>query len=933
MKKTAAFFILGLIILMPLSAGNRYPAWNKIHTKHFTLVFEENSRESAEEIAGFCEEVYTKVTGFFGSYPENILCIIHGSIDTSNGDFYPLPLELNLYTTSPSTPLIGARDGNWLKMLLTHELTHYVNLTYQGGFFYHLSKLLGPSISTAPGAFMPGWAVEGIAVKLETELTNGGRGRNPFFEMESKAQIIQDNFYSWEQAAYTSRFPPYDRIYQAGYLINDYLSRRYGDDVFVRIYNKFTAFPPLGFDYAVKAVTGKSVKDIFQSMKRSLQQKYMVLRSAPGIPASPDVIGNYYLPVITEKGWILYRSTQNSKSALVLFNPGNSTEKIIRNVYLHDFASFTADKKGGSVVFAAFDAGTGPSGETLTSDLFLVHPGKPGVTRITKRGHLWQPALSPDGTRLVAVQKQGQYSRLVETDICTGDIRPVFSRPSTNIHTPSFSPDGRNIVFTINDRGKQEIAVLDRYGETKIISASLNGEKYFPRFAGSSSVIFSADTGGSLALYLFSRDGTIQKICEDPVGAYAGSIHKNRILYASYSSKGYCLKTKALSSQKSRTLLPAAVTILVPEKETKHKNTLQETPCIDFPKFLFWFPIPVSLDPFDPENISPAPGFVSYFRSPRSTSDILTGFSLLTDPLQPEGSISVNVSWGNMLLHYALNEGYSSSAITAPAAQTTMQELSVTIPFIQRYLLGTQSLLSGTAGVLSRHTLYDKDDFSFYSAKEGIPAVDYLYAIAGFNSALTQSGSTMDIIAPKTFSFSSMFFFPVRKESFPFPGWRGNLSFSFSPFLKHQVLRGSCKWGYSTFPRLSLHPGIRGGFHDNLGRDGSFIAGLDYLFTLGIMDVPIFRGFSLQGIAGGIHVEKAFGFSLPEPDITTDHTIYAGMELTFFGGYTSVTGKGGIGINVKLDTENPEVFNPAEDFGLYIYVGTDSFMTETGIPF
>ncbi len=927
MKKIAALFILSLIILMPLSAESM------IHTKHFTLVFQENSRDSAEEIAGFCEEVYTKVTGFFGSYPENIICIIHGSIDTSNGDFYPLPLELNLYTTSPSTPLIGARDGNWLKMLLTHELTHYVNLTYHGGPFYHLSKVLGPSISTVPAAFLPGWAMEGIAVKLETELTDGGRGRNPFFEMESKAQIIQNDFYTWKQAAYTSLFPPYDRIYQAGYLINDYLSRRYGDDIFVRIYKKFILCPPLGFNYAVKAVTGNSVQDIFQSMKRSLQRKYMVLRSVPGLPASPDVIGNYYLPAITEKGWILYRNTQSKQSALVLFNPENNTEKIIRNVYLHDFASFTADKKGKTVVFASFDARTTPSEDTLTSDLFLVRPGKSKVTRLTRGGDLWQPALSPDGTRLIAVQKQGQYSRLVETEIRTGDIDPVFSRPFTNIYTPSFSPDGRNIVFTINNRGKQEIAVIDRYGKARLISASLGGEKYFPRFVDNKTIIFSSDTGGSLSLYLFSWNGTIQKICEDPVGAYAGDIHNDKILYASYSAKGYCLKTKPPPPGNSFTIMPAAVTILIPERKTKYRKVLHETPYIDFPEFLFWFPVPFSLDPLDPVDISLAPGFMAYFRSPKGNSDIQTGFSLLTDPLQPEGTVAVNFSWRNMLLHYALKEGYSRSNTTTPAVQTTMHELSVTIPFIQEYLLGTQSLLSGTAGALSIHTLYDKNDFSFNSAKTEIPAADDLYVFAGFNTSIEQPGSAEDIITLKAFSISSKVFFPVHGGSVLFPGWKGDLSLSVPSLFKHQVLRGSCKWGYSSSPFLSLHPGIRGGFHDNFGRDGSLIAGMDYLFTLGIMDIPIFRGISLQGIAGGIHVEKAFGFSLPEPDMTMDHTLYTGIELTFLGGHTSVTEKGGIGINMKLDTDKPGTFNPAEDFGLYIYIGTDSFMTDTGDPF
>lgn len=205
MKKITALMILFLsgIHLYSGSASG----WKQINTDHFEIVFQESDRTEALEVAGFCEDVYRRVTDFFKSYPKNIKCIIHGEIDSANGYFSPAPPQINLFTSEPSIPLISALNGNWLRLLLTHELTHYVNLTMGKGPFHYLSKVFGKGISSVPSGFIPLWAVEGIAVKLETDLTEGGRGRNPFFEMKYKSEILEDSFYSWKKAAYPSSFP------------------------------------------------------------------------------------------------------------------------------------------------------------------------------------------------------------------------------------------------------------------------------------------------------------------------------------------------------------------------------------------------------------------------------------------------------------------------------------------------------------------------------------------------------------------------------------------------------------------------------------------------------------------------------------------------------------------------------------------------------
>ncbi|RKX90336.1 MAG: hypothetical protein DRP59_09895 [Spirochaetes bacterium] len=917
--------VLFSIILFPLFPSAPYTGWRQIKTDHFTIVFEEKSRESALEVAGFCEEVYEKVTDFFGSHPGNILTILHDRADIPNGSFYPAPPHLNLYVTSPSVPILGVKEGNWLKILLTHELTHYVNLTYRKGIFHSLSKVLGKSVSAAPGALMPGWAVEGIAVKLETDLTKGGRGRNPFFEMEYKSQIISGRFYDWKKAVYPSVFPPYDRIYQAGYLINDYLSRTYGDDIFVRIYSRYTAIPFLGFNHAVKKVTGDSVEEIFANMKEDLRQRYSVSQKSFGTLVSPDVTGNYYLPVLSEKGWILYRHTQDRENALVLYNPEAKTEKILAKVSLHDYASYTASRNGNRIVFASLDIRWNhPAGEEYTSDLFLLDScGK--VSRITRGKHLWQPALSPDGKKLVAVKKNGQYSFLVEVNIGTGKTRPLFSIPAANIYTPSFSPNGRSIVFTINERGKQEAAVLDETGDVRIISDTMGGEKYFPGFLTDNSVVFSADTDGSLALYrvtfsALDRTGNIDKICDDPVGAYAGTLYRNSVVYGSYSPEGFCLREKPLPTEPDQTVRTVITTHMNENYSKPYEAETNESTYTDHPELIFWLPVPFSLDPFD-SSLSLVPGIVSYFLSPMGKLSVETAFSLSTSPVQPEGMFSFQFSGGPVQIQYSLLQGYGKSADKGQGIQTTVQSLDVTLPFIQRHLLGTGTLLAGSAGGIDRYSLYSPADFSFLSPSA--PGFDShcFFGYTGISAAITQSGSSKDIIPPRNFSLSGFLYYPLIPLS-DTPGWNGRISISVPSFIKHHVIRAGIRIGNSV-TGLDLRPALRGGLQSTIIQDTEITAGVDYLFTLGIVDIPIVSGLSLQGAAGGIHLEKEAGFG--KEVFSTDSLIYTGAEIIFRIGYMTMVQNLGVGFNTRINTSDPSNFNLFNDTALYIFLGIDSF--------
>ena len=435
-----------------------------MESEHFIFIFEPRDREAANELLTFCEPIYQKVCGFFGSWPKKVPCVIRGRVDEANGVTMSFPSKIELYLTAPTDHFLGARTESWLKGLLTHELTHYVHQTMDRGLFHGLSFVFGAEVSTLGLTFLPGWMIEGPAVFDETRFTEGGRGRNPLFEMYPKALVEQGKLFSLPQAGYLSSFPPPDRIYVAGDLLMEHISAAYGEDAFRRIMDLYLDFPFFGPWDAIRRVTGRSADEIFADLREDLQRKYTQasVSGEDGALVSPDRIGDWTHPQPTRAGLFLYRHTPYEPSAIVRLDPAAGTEHVVATGSLTDFFSFSAAADGATLCFSSEMADMrDQSAPVITADLFLVNTRTGRQRQLTRNAHLWHPALSPDGRRIVAVQGVGPYTRLVSVDAASGSLRVLFSRAEGNVYTPAFSPDGSRVAFTFNLRGFQDVYVAE----------------------------------------------------------------------------------------------------------------------------------------------------------------------------------------------------------------------------------------------------------------------------------------------------------------------------------------------------------------------------------------------------------------------------------------------------------------------------------------
>ena len=271
-----------IVSISSLQAAPRPSSWRKTTTDHFSIIYQAKDAEVAAEVARFAPSVWQRVTTFLDYEPkERVPVVIRGNTARANGLFTPFPAHVELFVASPAGPIISTRSSSWIETVFVHEFTHYVHLTRPIGFFGSLSRVLGPLTTSASSLFLPGWAIEGITTNAETILTDGGRGRNPFFEMTFVAPILENTFYTYDQAGFSSTLPPRGRIYSAGYLTVSQLLDRYGSTAFIELNRRFQRAPFLGMRRALERTTGLSAEDLHAQQIQDLSIRYEARRAMP----------------------------------------------------------------------------------------------------------------------------------------------------------------------------------------------------------------------------------------------------------------------------------------------------------------------------------------------------------------------------------------------------------------------------------------------------------------------------------------------------------------------------------------------------------------------------------------------------------------------------------------------------------------------------
>lgn len=501
-----------LVALLFLLTGTvtAHTGWRQLDSGPFRFIYRDQDAAVLDRVAALAPSVYDRVSRHIGYAPDGpIPVVLYGDTAAANGFYTPYPPHIALFVASPSGPWLGARTSDWLELVFVHELVHYLHLNQPIGFFGTLSRVFGPLATAASVPFMPGWMIEGQAVSAETRLTDGGRGRNPFFEMETVAPVIDGEMYGYDQAGYSPPRPPSGRIYVGGYIFVEHVAQRYGSDAWWEINRAFQRLPFLGMRRAVRTVTGVRADELYAEMVADLSANYAIRNALPaGAAVTPEEIGAWYLVGETERGLVAWRRTASEPGALVLRDGAReSSWRPLAQVTPIDPWSIAVDRSG-TVAVAALDvARLDGSRAAAWSDLYRLELiGDGAWRRVTHGSLLLHPVIDDARERVIAVERVAEFTRLVSVDPASGATRSLWHPPETTLFTPTISRDGRLLAVTANRRGAQDIVILDAATGTPlaIVGAPGAAAEYFPRFAGDTSdatLLFGSDRTGELAVF------------------------------------------------------------------------------------------------------------------------------------------------------------------------------------------------------------------------------------------------------------------------------------------------------------------------------------------------------------------------------------------------------------------------------------------------
>jgi len=174
-------------------------------------------------------------------------------------------------------------------------------------------------------------------------------------------------------------------------------------------------------------------------------------------------------------------------------------------------------------------------GHAISDDIFRYYTGEPGNFRtqiavVKKRGgkkHVWLmdadgeserrltqrgslnllPSFSPDGKKVLFTSYRNDNPDLFEIDVNSGKVKQLSARPGLNTGG-KVSPDGKHIAVTLSKDGNSEIYLLDRSGKLLRNLTNKWGIDTSPSFSpDGKDIAFVSSRFGNPHIFVVDKDG------------------------------------------------------------------------------------------------------------------------------------------------------------------------------------------------------------------------------------------------------------------------------------------------------------------------------------------------------------------------------------------------------------------------------------------
>ncbi|MBW8772816.1 MAG: PD40 domain-containing protein, partial [Gemmatimonadetes bacterium] len=388
-------------------------------TEHFDVYFYEEEREAALDAARMAERSYTRLSRIldhqFRERKPIILYASHSDFAQTNatpgGVSEGIEGVTDAYKHRNVLPFPG--DYADFEHVLTHEMTHQ--------FQYDIwARGRAGNISALVAINPPGWFVEGMAEYLSI-------GPNdPNTAMWLRDAALEGKLPTIEEMTYN----PYIFPYRYGHALLAYIGERWGDEA-VGALLKGTLSG--GLDGSIRRTLGMNSEQLSEEWHDALQR--------------------HFLPAIRDK-----EKARDFATELLSRHRDGGTYNVAPALSPDGTqVAFFSERSGYSVDLWLADGTTGRVQRRL---LKTTASSNYETYRFINSSVNW----SPDGRFLTLAAKRGPKDDLLVIDVRRDRIARRIEVPLAGILTPSFSPDGKQIVFSGLDGGLSDLFIVNTDG-------------------------------------------------------------------------------------------------------------------------------------------------------------------------------------------------------------------------------------------------------------------------------------------------------------------------------------------------------------------------------------------------------------------------------------------------------------------------------------
>lgn len=489
--------------------------WKEIETDHYRIIFPIELSSDANRTANILEGMYSNTGRHMGGRHRKIPIIMRNQSAIPNAyvSLGPWISEWNHIRL----PLKEMGSLEWYSLLSIHEGRHFFQFGHLNRGVNKIFGLLGGEYiqSIANFTMVPGWVWEGDAVLTETLLSESGRGRQPFFNREIRALLLDDYSTTYRQALYGSFLDEYPNYYHYGYLISSHIRRTYGDKAMEDILDQtmrwpFIRNPFLPLSAAAKKITGRTATLLFYDTMVEMTSHWKLQikdHSFTSItPLSPQKSDNridYLFPGFDVEGRLYaVRRGLGEITALVRFETDSKIKVITQLPEMVE--NFGLHIDGGYAVWSEIQPDRRWTKRNWANVVLLsLEDGQ--RRQITQLKRYYYPSISHDGTRIATVEfNEARECYLVILDSDNGDILKKFPSKSIMMH-PRWSKDGSEIVYISQHLASRDISIINiSTGVVTVVKPKSKEEIFRPLFYNNF-IIYESPISGIDNLYAINR--------------------------------------------------------------------------------------------------------------------------------------------------------------------------------------------------------------------------------------------------------------------------------------------------------------------------------------------------------------------------------------------------------------------------------------------